>query len=945
VEIVRNRLVDRARRVRARVLFVVAPAGYGKSTFVRQLLPGYASWAICDLAGARDGLDVARRIVSALGRARPEQADAIAQAQISLPNEFDDWRAFVHGIWSERSMPEAFVFENAEVLETVFDGASLFHDLLRDSPRVVITCTRVSLELPYGHGLAPSDVLVVRQEDLRFSSKELDEALPNLDAEGRSAVERVSRGWPVVVSLIARLVAEGDLPELIGRLHDVVHDQLYEYLASQMIASLPSDQLEVVLTLAAISDATRADIERALRRDAYGGLQMVRGRVPMSVDAKTGAMQLHPMLAQMLLRQYPSRCEALVRVSASGAVAAGDDIRAAQLYLTIGDKRAAASAIKDAGVFLVSTPSPGFADVLSSLDGKTLLEFPALWCAALVHRGYSITPHDWLRTAQHLWDHLPPEAEGQLRLTVMSTLINVQVMIGLCKEAGELLDRVAAETSTGNHGTEMVIAFWRAVLESYDGRYERLSASTRELTPMLAASDLTHALYLYDAISPMHQARGEWQRVEETLAQSRDLVSTSTLVAGMLPTVESAFAAWFSGNDVSFEHFVDDLERLVERLPWSIRGHRFFIACARGRGVGAPYGYEKTKTRAQAAMIASSLSKTLSEAQSFAQSAVSIADVSSRRFIRVIARAALAELTPEERGRLLSEAWQIGETLQSQPMRDALHAMRSGREDVGMLAPFIARFRRFRAQAPMISVRVLAGDVSVNGVSVKLSPSEFAVVATLAGQRRWYDAGELCEDLYPELDSEAAGNRLYVYVHRTRHRLGHDAIAGSRSGYRLGASVTVDLWEAEGLIRDHRGEGAPLTDEARARVATLTPLTRAELTALTGRARLPITFECRVGELRHDLLLLGAKDALGGGRMREALTFTDALIADDPCDEEANSCRIRALVLQGDRHAAEAAWRSYGALLRTQAGSEPPPFDAYLVPHTMAVKSPQVASP
>ncbi|MDB5043672.1 MAG: transcriptional activator domain protein [Candidatus Eremiobacteraeota bacterium] len=938
MEIARNRLVGRARRARARVLFVVAPAGYGKSTFMRQLLPAYASWTICDLAGARDGLDVARRIVSALGRARPEKADAIAQAQISLPNEFDEWRAFVHGIWSERSVPEAFVFENAEVLEIVFDGASLFHDLLRDNPRVVITCTRVSLELPYGHGLAPSDVLVVRQEDLRFSSKELDEALPNLDAEGRSAVERVSRGWPVVVSLIARLLAEGDLPDLLGRLDDVVHDQLYEYLASQLIASLPSDQLEVVLTLAAISDATRADIERALKREVYGDLQMLRGRVPMSVDAKTGAMQLHPMLAQMLLRQYSSLCEGLVRASASGAAAAGDDIRAARLYLAIGDKRAAASAIKDVGAFLTSTPSPGLAEVLSSLDGKILLEFPALWCAAIMHRGYSITPHDWLRTARHIWDHLPSGAETQLRHSVMSTLLNAQVNIGLCEEASKLLDGIAAETKPGDQATEMMIVFWRSVLVSYEGRYEELSAYMREVMPILAASDLTHALYLYDVIAPMHQARGDWQRANETLGQARELAAPTRLGVTILPTVESAFAAWFSGNDELFERYMDDYEALVKQYPWTIRGHRFFIACARGRGAGVPYGYEKTKTRAQAAMIAGALSKPLSEAQSFAREAVAIADASSRRYLRVIARVALAELVPEERGRLLTEAWQISETLQSRPMGDALHALRSGRDDVGMLSPFIARFRHFHSQAPIISVRVLAGEVSVGGVPVKLSPSEFAVVATLAHQRRWYDAAELCEDLYPELDSEAAGNRLYVYVHRARQRLGHDAIVGSRSGYRLGPSVTVDLWEAEALIRDHRGQGAPLSDDERARVGALTPLSRAELTALTGRARLPIAFECRVGELHHDLLLLGAKDALDGGRMREALTFADALIADDPCDEEANSCRIRAFLLQEDRHAAEAAWRSYGASLRAQAGIEPPPFDAYLVPHTMAVR-------
>jgi DNA-binding SARP family transcriptional activator len=291
---------------------------------------------------------------------------------------------------------------------------------------------------------------------------------------------------------------------------------------------------------------------------------------------------------------------------------------------------------------------------------------------------------------------------------------------------------------------------------------------------------------------------------------------------------------------------------------------------------------------------------------------------------------ALSELVPAERSALLEEAQQIALSLQSAPMRDALGRLRAGDRDAGMLTPFVTRYRALEDRKPHIAIHVLAADVRIEEHPARLTPTEFGVVAMLARQQRWHASSELCEELYPELDGETAENRLYVYVHRVRLRLGRDAILAGPAGYRLGPHVTTDLADADDLLRAVAATNGGGVSEAQCeRLLRLTPLTRDELSARLSRARLPASLQSRAEELRRNLLLCAARAAREQGAVAEVLRIADALIADDRCDGDAHGLRIRAFLGQGDRWSAESSWRSYRAALLGEFGSEPAPFDTY----------------
>lgn len=238
---------------------------------------------------------------------------------------------------------------------------------------------------------------------------------------------------------------------------------------------------------------------------------------------------------------------------------------------------------------------------------------------------------------------------------------------------------------------------------------------------------------------------------------------------------------------------------------------------------------------------------------------------------------------------------------------------------------------RVKAAVPRVEIRVLSGDAFIDGKPVRMTPSEFAIVAVLARQQRPYDSEQLCEELYPELDGKAAQNRLYLYVHRARQRLGSAVIIGTKSGYVLGPTISADIREAKDLVDACKNASDKIvTEDGRVRLATLAPLTRAELIALGTRARLPNPLTYHLEDLRRSVLLVRADDALARQDLAETMKVADALVADDPGDEEGYGYRIRALLLLGNRAAAIRVWSHCRGMLEEHLGVAPTPFEHYL---------------
>jgi hypothetical protein len=76
--------LDAWNRIGQKRMLLVAPAGFGKSTLVRQLMESRADTGVCDCTGVRGALDFARRVVPVLAELEPQSGAALAQTELML---------------------------------------------------------------------------------------------------------------------------------------------------------------------------------------------------------------------------------------------------------------------------------------------------------------------------------------------------------------------------------------------------------------------------------------------------------------------------------------------------------------------------------------------------------------------------------------------------------------------------------------------------------------------------------------------------------------------------------------------------------------------------------------------------------------------------------------------------------------------------------------------
>jgi DNA-binding SARP family transcriptional activator len=928
VEIERARLLDRLAAGGARLFRFLAPAGYGKTTLARQLATRHGGRAvICDCSLLDSAGDLARRVVAAIATIDSRDAEAWAREQLTLHDQEADWRALADRAWCAADKPTVFIFENAEDIP---DGGALkaAFDALLAKPMnpasITVVCSRRAFVVPYSAGLSPHEVSTITAGDLRFDEEEISAILrgANLHESSAKAIANVSQGWPIVVLLFARFASEGSVDRLLSRLDNIAFEDLYEYIASQLLNELDSIEMDILTACAATEHITAAELTQMFGNDAVtSAIDTLEKRIPFTYHSRNDRFEVHPIIKSMLWKRRESRCRDIVGTVAEACERRGDNVRSAQLHLSLRDQVGAARAIKDVGPYLVSTPSIELSSILSALNQEVLTQFPALWCAAIIHRGYSMPPQEWIASARAMWVSFKDGEPGNVRSSVFSTYLNGLVNVGSFDEAHAELEQFVERLLPNDVSGQAVAHVYRAALDSYSGHYDRLDGLEEQLAHLFAASDITHCLVLYDVVSPKYLARGEKQRNVQTLDRAWQIGKRVKAPVGLIVAVNAAFSAWFHGDDERFDWYLGELEAAV--TPGVMRGHRLFLECARGRGRGVPYGYEKLRARCEALLIASSLSDDVEEARTFAGAALEAAMKSSRPFYEVLSLVALAELEKPRRDECLHKASAIAQQIDSGPLRKAIFALTVPGRDAGMLQSFVDRYGRFTKE-PVLQVNVFAAQVFKKGTCVALPRRELALILALARHPRWYHAEELISDLFPELDRISGQNRLYVYIHRTRKRLGDEGVIRTGpAGFRLGDTVSVDIWNIEIELKRAQAVSKILDEKSRKSLTDLYARCQRSRPAALLYMDFFEALERRIIALRHDVSTLLARDAIARQDVPRALALSKQMIEDDQWDEVGYETAIRAYLLEHNEASAFHVWRIYRDLSISEFGVEP----------------------
>ncbi len=932
-EIRRDSLLDRLGRVQPRILALIAPAGFGKSTLARQLIAGRAGSAICDASGVLDDLDLARRLIPALAAETPSRTQTLTQRELMLGDGGTSVAERVNlalEAWKSDVSDTTFVFENAEHIARNPSARDFFARLLTQRPesRVIVICSRESLRVHLTRFAPPHEILTLRAEDLAFNRSEIA-ALFEENADDPAMLGRItqlSQGWPIAVFLLKRFATEGRIETLLESLDDIAFEELHDYLADQVLASLDPSLVQALFVCACIPNAKVEDLQAAMTDDAaVRALADFSKESPFVSRASDGTFQMHPLLASLLVEHHDDRRSEVLTRAAEVHASEKRYQRAAELHLARGDQGSAAYALGQHEVIRDHAPSMQYARILASLDRTLVQRYPRLWAVTALLRMFCIDTEELLDEAESLWRTLSPDVTLLERYYILVFRVLFMSYIGLLEEAEEMLERFAAENGVGDEPKNAFEGYLFYLLGIMRARIGRVDRAERDLTialPLVGGMDIMASGTLLALGADVSRIRGEFTLARQFIDRALESARRSGLYNFVaFDLAEGAFGAWLSGDDVAFVRYGAELDEVVQRN--GVRGFAYFAAVARGR-TEEPADADLLKWVACGRIVAAASATQTAQAVKHARAAVTASQQYRAPFIEALALIALATFDDVHFDEHMRGAIDAAHRCGTPAFMNAVEAIASRQSHSGMLNAFMGRLQRERIErVPLLEIGLTDGTVRCAGRAISLSERELALLVALSLRRETVPRARLADLLWPELDEYAARNALSVCLHRLRQHLGNDqAILRGKDGYALHDDVRVDLWEIDRFVGVLRARPA-LADSERTLLETVYAKLRARRPERMTQWEWFEPTERRISELRLELAHRLANDALSHGNTRRALELAEEMIGYDPCDEAARQIAITAHLAGGDRAAAMRQYRQYRDTLLAELQCEP----------------------
>lgn len=317
----RDRLFDwLAARAGRRVLYIVAEAGFGKTTLVADYLRRSrlrAFWYRLD-EDDTDGLVFLRYLVASCqgvdSRVLARSASLLSESLLRPVSQDDVLDALLAEIGGLGEMASALVLDDFHVSELVPAIASIVERLIARAPSglQVIVVSRRTPPLSVALLRASGDLCELGPEELRFSESETgrlfsDSYRHSLEPDVLHDLQTRTDGWAASLGLVKTAV-DGRSPRQIRafvRSLSGAEGNLYDYLAEEVVGDLPPDLRTFLVRTSILEDVeveTAVVASGASPADARGLLCDAQrlGLLSKSSDQRS-TWRAHPLVREFLL--------------------------------------------------------------------------------------------------------------------------------------------------------------------------------------------------------------------------------------------------------------------------------------------------------------------------------------------------------------------------------------------------------------------------------------------------------------------------------------------------------------------------------------------------------------------------------------------------------------------------------------------------------------------
>ncbi|MGN6484588.1 MAG: hypothetical protein ACTHMX_09300, partial [Thermomicrobiales bacterium] len=309
--IARPRVVAQLDRLSScRLILVTAPAGWGKTTAVREWVgqrSGLVAWCRFD-GRPHDAISTLRQIVEAIAPCLPDGAqDVLPVVRTGRTEDLERALSLLHEALRLGDTRICVVLDDLAYGPGVADLLDVLLEMEHDALQVVIPA-RSAYPNPVSRMRLLGDVGELEPETLRF---DLDEASRfwatdphrDLDADAIAETLALTEGWAAGLGLMA--LSEAALPGAHGATVPGadVPATLASYLAEEVFASFPAQVLALLSAAALIGPFTAAACDVVLNRDDSQALlhHLVQNNpFLMPVPDRPGWFRLHRMVGDYL---------------------------------------------------------------------------------------------------------------------------------------------------------------------------------------------------------------------------------------------------------------------------------------------------------------------------------------------------------------------------------------------------------------------------------------------------------------------------------------------------------------------------------------------------------------------------------------------------------------------------------------------------------------------